>query len=79
LIVFIIGYIIHNNSQKDEPLIRPEQDPPAEIHMHSARCPRSRKYITKTNAMYVPPNTMAEIDDKEKYQLQPEKKHSIQT
>ena len=29
--------------------------------------------------MYVPPNTMAEIDDKEKYQLQPEKKHSIQT
>ena len=34
LIVFVIGYIIHKNSQKDETLIRPEQDPTAEIHMH---------------------------------------------
>jgi len=66
LIVFIIGYIIHKNSQKDEPLIRPEQDPPAEIYMHSARRPRSRKYITETNAMHVPLSTMPEIDDKDK-------------
>ena len=66
LIVFVIGYIIHKNSQKDEPLIRPEQDPPAEIHMHSSCRPRSRKYVTETNAMYVPPNTMPEIDDKDK-------------